>query len=120
MEFEDGSATSVTDDSRTSDDPKAIQEKRFKGRTVFKLASVPTGRKLLGKPSALKPPEPLEVKPQKIKDSKLQVVPPPASQPSNPLAAEHRDTFRERLFQALAADGSCDGLESFVTKSLGD
>ena len=120
MEFEDGSATSVTDDSRTSDDPKAVQEKRFKGRTVFKLASVPTGRKLLGKPSTLKPPEPLEVKPQKIKDSKLQVVPPPTSQPSNPLAAEYRDTVRERLFQALAADGSYDGLESFVTKSPGD
>ena len=120
MEFEDGSTTSVTDDWRTSDDPRAMQEKRFKGRTVFKLASVPTGRKLLGKQSTLKPPEPLEVKPQRIQDSKLQVVPPPTSQASNPLAAEYKDTFRERLFQALAADGSYDGLESFVTKSLDD
>ena len=75
MEFEDGSTTSVTDDWRASDDPSALQEKRFKGRTVFKFASVPTGRELLGKKATLKPPEPLEVKPQKIKDSKLQVVP---------------------------------------------
>ena len=102
MEFEDGSTTSVTDDWRTSDDPRAVQEKRFKGRTVFKLASVPT------------------VKPQKIKDSKRQVVPPPTSQASNRLAAEYKDTFRERLFQALAADGSHDGLESFVMQSLDD
>ena len=100
MEFEDGSTTSVTDDWRTSDDPRAAQEKRFEGRTVLKLASVPTGRKLLGKQSILKPPEPLEVKPQKIKDSKLQVVRPPTSQASDPLAAEYKDTFRERLFQA--------------------
>ena len=71
MEFEDGSTTSVTNAWRTSDDPRAVQEKRFKGRTVFKLASVPTGRKLLGKQSTLKPPEPLEVKHQKMKDSKL-------------------------------------------------
>ena len=47
MEFEDGSTTSVTDDWRASDDPRAVQEKRFKGRTVFKLASVQAGRKLL-------------------------------------------------------------------------
>ena len=46
------------------------------------------------------------MKPQKVKDSKLQVV--PTSQPSNPLAAEYKDTFREKLFQALAADGSYD------------
>ena len=111
---------SLTTAWRTCDDPRAMQEKRFKGRTVFRLASVPTGRKLLGKQSTLKPPEPLEVKPQKIQDSKLQVVPPPTSQASNPLAAEYKDTFRERLFQALAADGSYDGLESFVTKSLDD
>ena len=56
MEFEDGSTTSVTADWRTSDDPRAAREKRFRGRTVLKLASVPTGRKLLGKQSTLKPP----------------------------------------------------------------
>ena len=110
MEFEDGSTTSVTDDWRTSDDPRAVQEKRFKGRTVCKLASVPTGRNLLGKQSTLKPPEPLEVK---------------RSASSNfsgfqPLAAEYKNTFRERLFQALAAGVSYDGTESFVTKSLDD
>ena len=96
MEFEDGSTTSVTDDWRTSDDPRAMQEKRFKGRTVFKLASVPTGRKLLGKQSTLKPPEPLEVKPQKIKDSKLQVLPPPTSQ------APRGNSGSERLQVRLA------------------
>ena len=108
MEFEDASTTSVTDDWRTYDDRRAVQEKRFKGRTVFKLASAATGRKLLGKRSTFKPPEPLQAKPQQIKDSKLQVVPPPTSLPSNPMAAEYKDTFRERLFQALAADGSYD------------
>ena len=41
MESEDSSTTSVTEDWRSSDDPRAVQEKRFKG-TVFKLASVPT------------------------------------------------------------------------------
>ena len=105
MEFEDGSTTSITDKWRTSDDPRAVQEKRFRGRAVFKLASVATGRKLLGKQSTLKPPEPLEVKPQKIKDSKLQVVHPPTPQPPNPLAPEYKDTFRERLFEALALMG---------------
>ena len=60
------------------------------------------------------------MKPQKIKDSKLQVVHPPTSQASNLLAAEYKDTFKEWLFQALAADGSYDGLESLVTKSLDD
>ena len=35
--------------------------------------------------------------------------------------AQYQDSFREGLFQALAAaDGSCDGLESFVVKSLED
>ena len=72
MEFEDGTTTSISDDWRTSDDPRAVQEKRFKGRTVFKFASVPTGTKLRGKQSTLKPPGPLEVKPQKMKDSAFQ------------------------------------------------
>ena len=62
MEFDDGSKTSVTENWMTSDDPKAKQPRHFKGKTVFKLASQRTGRKLVGKQSTLKPPEPLESK----------------------------------------------------------
>ena len=73
MEFDDGSKTSVRDNWMTSDDPKAKPPRHFKGKTVFKLASQKTGRKLVGKQSTLKPPEPLEPKPKKIQDPKLQV-----------------------------------------------
>ena len=100
MEFGDGSMTSITDDCRTSEDPRAAQERRFKGKTVFKLAAMRTGRKLLGRQSTSEPPEPLEVKPRRIQDSKPQVVPDPTSQPSSPWAAEYKGTFREKLFQA--------------------
>ena len=51
MEFDGGSKTSVTDNWMTSDDPKAKQPRHFKGKTVFKLASQRTGRKLVGKQS---------------------------------------------------------------------
>ena len=125
MEFDDGSKTSVTDNWMTSDDPKARQPRHFKGKTVFKLASQRTGRKLVGKQSTLKPPEPLESNPKPVQDPKLQVqvVPQPSqptSKPVDPKVVQFQDTFRERLFQALAADGSYDGLESFVSKSLED
>ena len=125
MEFDDGSKTSVTDNWTTSDDPKAKQPRHFKGKSVFKLASQRTGRKLVGKQSTLKPPEPLESKPKPVQDPKLQVqvVPQPSqptSKPVDPKVVQFQDTFRERLFQALAADGSYDGLESFVSKSLED
>ena len=125
MEFDDGSKTSVTDNWMTSDDPKAKQPRHFKGKAVFKLASQRTGRKLVGKQSTLKPPEPLESKPKPVQDPKLQVqvVPQPskpASKPVDPKVVQFQDTFRERLFQALAADGSYDGLESFVSKALED
>ena len=125
MEFDDGSKISVTDNWMTSDDPKAKQPRHFKGKTVFKLASRRTGRKLVGKQSTLKHPEPLESKPKPVQDPKLQVqvVPQPSqptSKPVDPKLVQFQDTFRERLFQALAADGSYDGLESFVSKSLED
>ena len=103
MEFENGSKTPITDDWKTSDDPRARNDSFKVGQAS---TSVPTGKKLVGKQSILKPPEPLEVKPKKVQDSKLQIFPPPTSQPSNPLAAEYTDTFRGRLFQALADDGS--------------
>ena len=72
-----------------------------------------------------KPPEPLESKPKPVQDPKLQVQvvpqpPQPTSKPVDPKLVQFQDTFRERLFQALAADGSYDGLESFVSKSFKD
>ena len=73
MEFEDATTTSALTTGGLGTIPERFKRRGFKGRSVFKLASVPTGSKLLGKQSTLKPPEPLEVKPQKIKDSKLQV-----------------------------------------------
>ena len=97
VEFEDGSTTSSTDDWGTSEDPRAAQE-RFKGRTVFDLASVSTARKLFGKRSTLKPPDALELKPKRMQDSKLQVGPRPIA--FQPLAAEYKATCRARLFQA--------------------
>ena len=105
---------------------KAKQSRHFKGKTVFKLASQKTGRKLVGKQSTLKPPEPIQPRPEKVQDPRLQVQAVP--QPPQPLQsllilklAKYQDSFREGLFQALAAaDGSCDGLELFVVKSLED
>ena len=71
----------------TSDDPKAKQSRHFKGKTVFKLASQKTGRTLVGKQSTWKPPEPIEPKPKKVQDLKLQVqvVPQPSQPTSKPV-----------------------------------
>ena len=115
MEFDDGATSSVTDNWMTSNDPQAKQPRHFKGKTVFKFASQKTGRKLLGKQSTLEPSEPLEPQPKKVQDPKLQVQvvsQPPQStlKPVDPKLVQCKDTFRERLFQALAADGSYDGL----------
>ena len=87
LEFDDGSKTSVTDNWMTSDDPKAKQPRHFKGKTVFKLASQRTGRKLVGKQSTLKPPEPIEPKPKRVRNPKLQVrvVPQPSQPTSKPV-----------------------------------
>ena len=98
-----------------------IQEPfKRRGLNVGLFSNLPQFLLVLGKQSTLKPPEPLEVKPQKIKDSKLQVVPPPTYQPPNRLAAEYKDTFRQRLFKPWQQMGPTMGLESFVAKSLDD
>ena len=125
MEFDNGSKISVIDNWMTSDDPKAKQPRHFKGKIIFKFASQRTGRKFVGKQSILKPPEPLESKPKPVQDPKRQVQvvpqpPQPTSKPVDPKLVQFQDIFRERLFQALAADRSYDRLESFVSKSLED
>ena len=108
MEFDDGSKTAVTHNWMTSDDPKAKQSRHFTGRTVFKLASQKTGRKLVGKKSTLKPPEPIEPRPEKVQDPKLKVQvvpqpPQPTSKPVDPKLVQYQDTFRARLFQAFVS-----------------
>ena len=51
--FEDKTEQVIEDDWGTSDDPKRALDKFWKGRAEFTLISVPTGKRLEGKQSAL-------------------------------------------------------------------
>ena len=64
FEYADGRKETWTDNWRQSENPKGPAPERFVGRTVFKLSSKPTGRKLVGKQTTLPEPTPLKPKPQ--------------------------------------------------------
>ncbi|CAE7254846.1 RE2 [Symbiodinium natans] len=121
MNFEDGSSKTLNDDWRKSDDPRAKQDKYFKGKTVFKLASKPTGRRLVGKQSTLPRPEVHVEMPPPVPSSRT------STQKLSPEVVlrdhgEYADTFRKRVFD-LVADEAVDpmkGLENFVKRSLDD
>ena len=53
FQYEDGTTEVVKDNWRTSSNPTAKTSKAFVGKTVFKLQSKPTGKKLVGKQSTL-------------------------------------------------------------------
>ena len=53
FQHEDGTTEVVKDSWRASSNPTAKTPKAFVGKTVFKLQSKPTGKKLVGKQSAL-------------------------------------------------------------------
>ena len=89
FEYADGRKETLTDNWRKSENPKGPAPERFVGRTVFKLSSKPTGRKLVGKQTTLPEPTPLKPKPQ----------PQPLEQEQDQ-GAKHRGHFPS----ALAAD----------------
>ena len=64
FEYADGRKETLTDNWRMAENPKGPSPERFVGRTVFKLSSKPTGRKLAGKQTTLPEPTPLKPKPQ--------------------------------------------------------
>ena len=117
LEYEDGTRAELVDNWRVAEDPRAKLEKPFVGKTVFKLRSKPTGKKLVGKQSTLPAPvEPLVPQPQPLPrlDEALQHG---GRAPAAELAQEQvRDTFREGLHQA--SGGTLEAYQKAVLEPL--
>ena len=60
LEYEDGSKETLVDNWREVENPKERSSQRFVGKTVFKLKSAPTGKRLLRKRSTFPEPQPLQ------------------------------------------------------------
>ena len=60
LEYEDGSKETLVDNWREVENPKERSSQRFVGKTVFKLKSAPTGKRLLHKRSTFPEPQPLQ------------------------------------------------------------
>ena len=58
LEYEDGTKEHSVDNWRASEDPCRKMDKYFKGKTVFKHSSKPTGSRLEGKQSTLRVVDP--------------------------------------------------------------
>ena len=101
MKLEDGTEKTVRDNWRTSEDPSAKVE-RFSDKTLFKLASKPTGMKLVGKQSTL-PPAPLEPVADK----------PPLSKATSKTAVSSKKDTCEDLFGQRLVKASAGTLETF-------
>ena len=80
FEYADGRKETFTDNWRKAENPKGPSPERFVGKTVFKLSSKPTGRKLVGKQTTLPEPTPLR-QPQPVPQQQLQQTEPEAPQP---------------------------------------
>ena len=104
FEYADGRKETFTDNWHKADNPKGPSPERFVGKTVFKLSSKPTGRKLVGKQTTLPEPTPLR-QPQPVPQQQLQQAEPEApqplfKQPTKGLKEQStEDTFRLRLQQ---------------------
>ena len=97
FEYADGRKETFTDNWRKAENPKGPSPERFVGKTVFKLSSKPTGRKLVGKQTTLPEPTPLR-QPQPVPQQQLQQAEPEAPttfQATNqrPQGAKHRGHF---------------------------
>ena len=115
LEYADGRKETLTDNWRSAEFPRGKTSERFVGKTVFQLASKPTGRKLVGKQTTI--PEPATLKPQ----------PQPVSEEPQPLfkqpskeTKEHsvEDTFRLRLAQT--ASGSLSDFQKSLLEQLSE
>ena len=117
LEYEDGTRAELVDNWHVAEDPHAKLEKPFVGKTVFKLCSKPTGKKLVGKQSTLPAPvEPPVPQPQPLPrlDEALQHG---GRATAAELAQEQvRDTFREWLHQA--SGGTLEAYQKAVLEQL--
>ena len=108
LEYEDGSKETLVDNWREVENPKERSSQRFVGKTVFKLKSAPTGKRLLRKRSTFPEPQPLQepetTEPQEPFKKKL----------SKEVSVE--DTFRHRLAQAAA--GTLEELKTALLEQL--
>ena len=102
FEYSDGRKETLTDNWRKAENPKDKAPERFVGRTVLKLSSKPTGRKLTGKQSTLPEPTPkTKALPQPLPQEPETEAPQPLfKQPHKGLKEQStEDTFRLRLEQ---------------------
>ena len=118
FEYADGRKETLTDNWRKSENPKGPSPERFVGRTVFKLSSKPTGRKLVGKQTTLPEPTPLKPKPQpQPQELSVEAPQPLFKQPQKGLKEQStEDTFRLRLEQT--SSGTLEDFKKSLLEQL--
>ena len=118
FEYADGRKETLTDNWRMAENPKGPSPERFVGRTVFKLSSKPTGRKLAGKQTTLPEPTPLKPKPQpQPQELSVEVPQPLFKQPQKGLKEQStEDTFRLRLEQT--SSGTVEDFKKALLEQL--
>ena len=109
LTYEDGRKETLHDNWRTSKDPKGKSSGRFVGRTVFKLSSKSTGRRLAGKQSTF---------PQPVPKALAQPQDTLAEKPRPPKDHSAEDTFRLRLAQA--ASGTLPDFQKALVEQLSE
>ena len=124
FEYADGRKETLTDNWRKADNPKGPAPERFVGRTVFKLSSKPTGRKLVGKQTTLPEPTPLKPKPQpqpleQEQELSVEAPQPLFKQPQKGLKEQStEDTFRLRLQQT--SSGTLEDFKKALLEQLSE
>ena len=114
----------LTDNWRKSENPKGPAPERFVGRTVFKLSSKPTGRKLVGKQTTLPEPTPLKPQPQpqpleQEQELSVEAPQPLFKQPQKGLKEQStQDTFRLRLQQT--SSGTLEDFKKALLEQLSE
>ena len=121
FEYADGRKETFTDNWRKAENPNGPSPERFVGKTVFKLSSKPTGRKLAGKQTTFPEPTPLR---QPVPQQQLQQQEPEApqsllKQPTKGLKEQStEDTFRLRLEQT--SSGTLDDFRKALLEQLSE
>jgi len=117
MELADGTKRTFTDNRRRSDDPCARVD-AFKGRTIFLLASKPTGRRASMKtstvPQSLSESKEATETIEKRVDSSSRLS--SSSRPSKPLSAE--DTFVTKLDKTM--EGTLEDFKALDLQAVSD
>ena len=108
LEYADGTTETLVENWRALKDPKCKAKQRFTGKTVFKLNSTSTGRRIREKTSTFPQPSTLQTKePQQE-----------AAKEKHPRVVTFEDTFKERLAQAGA--GTLDELKTTLVSQLSE